>query len=89
VRYSAAVEPSRLRRSREGTWIPNVYELGAGIFFIGYCLFEVPSNLILHKVGARGLANRLACLPVQSTCLKDWLVVNKQIFHFAALVTYG
>jgi MFS transporter, ACS family, tartrate transporter len=30
-----------------------VYGLGAGIFFIGYFLFEVPSNLILHKVGAR------------------------------------
>ena len=26
---------------------------GAGIFFWGYFLFEVPSNLILHKVGAR------------------------------------
>jgi len=30
-----------------------VYGLGAGIFFIGYFLFEVPSNVILHKVGAR------------------------------------
>ena len=29
------------------------YGLGAGIFFIGYFLFEVPSNLILHRVGAR------------------------------------
>jgi len=31
----------------------TVYGLGAGIFFIGYFLFEIPSNLILHKVGAR------------------------------------
>jgi MFS family permease len=31
----------------------TVYGLGAGIFFIGYFLFEVPSNMILHKVGAR------------------------------------
>jgi MFS family permease len=30
-----------------------VYGLGAGIFFWGYCLFEIPSNLILAKVGAR------------------------------------
>ena len=29
------------------------YGLAAGIFFIGYFLFEVPSNLMLHKVGAR------------------------------------
>jgi ACS family tartrate transporter-like MFS transporter len=32
---------------------PAVYGWGAGIFFIGYFLFEVPSNLILEKVGAR------------------------------------
>src|SRR5689334_13006881 len=29
------------------------YGLGAGLFFIGYFLFEVPSNLILERVGAR------------------------------------
>ena len=29
------------------------YGLGAGLFFIGYFLFEVPSNLILHRIGAR------------------------------------
>jgi MFS family permease len=31
----------------------SVYGFGAGVFFLGYFLFEVPSNLILHKVGAR------------------------------------
>ena len=31
----------------------TVYGLGAGIFFIGYFLFEVPSNIIMHRVGAR------------------------------------
>ncbi|WP_316155874.1 MFS transporter [Cupriavidus sp. BIC8F] len=30
-----------------------IYGLGAGIFFVGYLLFEVPSNLILLRVGAR------------------------------------
>ncbi|KLN53023.1 MFS transporter [Variovorax paradoxus] len=30
-----------------------VFAFGAGIFFIGYALFEVPSNLIMHRVGAR------------------------------------
>lgn len=30
-----------------------VYGLGAGIFFVGYFVFEVPSNLILEQVGAR------------------------------------
>jgi D-galactonate transporter len=31
----------------------TIYGLGAGIFFLGYFLFEVPSNIILHRVGAR------------------------------------
>jgi MFS family permease len=31
----------------------TVYGLGAGIFFIGYFAFEVPSNLIMQRVGAR------------------------------------
>ncbi len=31
----------------------TMYGFGAGIFFIAYFLFEVPSNIILHKVGAR------------------------------------
>ena len=31
----------------------QVYAIGAGIFYIGYFLFEVPSNLMLRRVGAR------------------------------------
>lgn len=30
-----------------------MFAFGAGVFFIGYALFEVPSNLIMHRVGAR------------------------------------
>ncbi|ABP34849.1 MFS transporter [Polynucleobacter asymbioticus] len=30
-----------------------VYGFGAGVFFFGYFIFEVPSNIILHRVGAR------------------------------------
>ncbi|KRP74821.1 membrane protein [Pseudomonas paralactis] len=32
---------------------------GAGILFLGYCLFEVPSNLILYRVGARLWISRI------------------------------
>ena len=31
----------------------TVYGFGAGVFFFGYFLFEVPSNLMLHRIGAR------------------------------------
>lgn len=32
---------------------PAAYGFGAGLFFLGYVAFEVPSNLILERVGAR------------------------------------
>ena len=38
----------------------TVYGLGAGIFFLGYFLFEVPSNLILARIGARIWIARIA-----------------------------
>src|SRR5690606_31062394 len=31
----------------------TAYGLAAGLFFLGYCLFEIPSNLVLERVGAR------------------------------------
>ncbi len=37
----------------------TAYGLGAGIFFIGYCLFEIPSNMLLHRVGARAWITRI------------------------------
>src|SRR6476659_1001939 len=42
-----------LEMNRDLDFGPSVYGLGAGIFFLGYCLFEVPSNLVLYRVGAR------------------------------------
>ncbi len=42
-----------LEMNRDLDFGPAVYGLGAGIFFLGYCLFEVPSNLVLYRIGAR------------------------------------
>lgn len=39
-----------------------VYGLGAGIFFLGYVMFEVPSNLLLARVGARKTISRIMVL---------------------------
>jgi len=48
----------------------TVYGLGAGIFFLGYVLAEVPSNIILHKVGARTwIARILVTWGVVSACM--------------------
>jgi sugar phosphate permease len=39
---------------KEEPWFSDaVFATGSGIFFVGYFFFEVPGNLILHRVGAR------------------------------------
>src|SRR6516165_3302905 len=37
----------------------TAFGFGSGVFFLGYCLFEVPSNLVLHRVGARRWISRI------------------------------
>ncbi|PAW76936.1 MAG: MFS transporter [Verrucomicrobia bacterium Tous-C9LFEB] len=44
---------AKLQMLSDLKWSDTIYGFGAGIFFIGYFLFEVPSNIMLHKVGAR------------------------------------
>lgn len=39
-----------------------VYGLGAGLFFAGYLLFEVPSNFLLERIGARATMTRIMIL---------------------------
>jgi ACS family tartrate transporter-like MFS transporter len=42
-----------LAMNEELGFTPEVFGFGAGIFFLGYIAFEVPSNLALHRFGAR------------------------------------
>ncbi len=44
---------AKLQMMKDLGWSDTIYGTGAGMFFIGYFLFEVPSNLILFKFGAR------------------------------------
>ena len=44
---------AKLQMQKDLGFSDTVYGIGAGVFFIGYFLFEVPSNLILERVGAR------------------------------------
>ena len=39
-----------------------IYGIGAGIFYVGYILFEVPSNMVLHKNGVRQTLLRIMLL---------------------------
>ncbi len=42
-----------LQMNRDLGFSATAYGMGAGMFFLGYCLFQVPSNLLLERVGAR------------------------------------
>jgi ACS family tartrate transporter-like MFS transporter len=42
-----------LQMNRDLGFSATAYGMGAGMFFLGYCLFQVPSNLMLERVGAR------------------------------------
>lgn len=50
---------AKLQMMEQLRFSDTIYGLGAGIFFIGYFIFEVPSNIILHKVGARVWIGRI------------------------------
>jgi len=38
-----------------------VFGFGAGVFYLGYLLFEIPSNLVMERIGARKTLARIAC----------------------------
>lgn len=44
---------AKLQMSQDLAFSETVFGLGAGIFFLGYFLFELPSNLLMHRIGAR------------------------------------
>lgn len=53
---------ARLQMNADLGFSDTVYGLGAGMFFVGYFLFEIPSNLILYEVGARRWIARIIML---------------------------
>jgi sugar phosphate permease len=56
-----------------------VYGLGAGIFFIGYFIFEIPSNLILERVGARVWIARI---------MITWGIISAAMFFVTGPVSF-
>jgi MFS family permease len=50
---------ARAQMAQELGFSDAVFGLGAGLFFLGYFAFEVPSNLILYKVGGRRWISRI------------------------------
>ena len=53
---------AKLQMQRDLAFSDAAYGLGAGIFFLGYVLFEIPSNLLLVRIGARKTLARIMIL---------------------------
>jgi len=65
----------------------SVYGFGAGIFFIGYFIFEIPSNVLLHKVGAgRWIARIMVTWAVLSAAT---MFVNSAISFYVVRFLLG
>ena len=62
-------------------WSETVYGLGAGIFFLGYFFFEVPSNLLLQRIGARKTITRIT-LGWGIVCVAMMFTSTPTMFYF-------
>ena len=62
-------------------WSEAVYGLGAGIFFLGYFFFEVPSNLLLQKIGAKKTIMRIT-IGSGITSIVMMFVTTPGMFYF-------
>src|SRR6516225_3847761 len=59
---------------------PATFGFGAGIFFLGYALFEVPSNVILARTGARRWIARIAITWGVLACMMVWVRTPAQFY---------
>jgi MFS family permease len=57
----------------------TIYALGASMFFWGYFLFEVPSNLLLHRLGARFWIARI---------MISWAIISMAVAYTVPLATF-
>ncbi|WP_455814044.1 MFS transporter [Pseudomonas graminis] len=73
---------AKLQMSSDLAFSEAVYGLGAGIFFIGFFFFQVPSNMALHRFGARRL---LAILLVSWAIIAPLTALVTTPFQFYAV----
>ncbi len=71
-----------LQMNRDLRFSSSAFGLGAGIFFVGYALFEVPSNLILVRVGAR---RWIARIMISWGIIASAMMFVRTPIHFYAL----
>ncbi|MCJ2011562.1 MFS transporter [Methylobacterium sp. J-076] len=78
---------AKLEMLAELRFSETVYGIGAGIFFIGYFLCEVPSNLLLEYIGARKTIARITFL--WGLCCVAMMFVTTPLFFYALRLLLG
>jgi len=78
---------ARLGMVRDVGFSDSVIDWGFGIFYVGYLLFEVPSNMLLHRFGARRWITRIMISWGLVSTLTAWAVTPSS--YFAARILLG
>ncbi|CAA2105125.1 Putative tartrate transporter [Methylobacterium bullatum] len=78
---------AKLQMLSDLTFSETVYGIGAGIFFIGYFLCEVPSNLLLEYIGARKTIARITLL--WGACCVAMMFVTTPAFFYVLRFLLG
>ena len=71
---------AKLTMMNDLQWSDAVYGAGAGIFFIGYFFFEVPSNLVLQRIGAKKTIMRITIGWGVTCLLMAWVTTPVQFY---------
>ena len=81
ARQPGLVGFAKLQMASDLAFSDAVYGFGAGVFFIGYFLFEVPSNLLLQKIGAKKTIMRIT-IGWGLTSIAMMFVKTPEMFYF-------
>ena len=78
---------ARLGMVKDAGFSHGVIDWGYGIFYVGYLLFEVPSNMLLRRVGARRWIARIMITWGLVSSLTAWAL--SPVSHLAARILLG
>ena len=82
----ANISYAALQMNKDLHFTPNTYGLAAGIFFIGYFLCEVPSNMALARFGARKWLGRIMITWGIVSIAMAWVVGQTSLFTMRFLL---
>ena len=71
---------AKLQMLQDLKFSETVFGLGAGMFFVGYCLFEVPTNLLLYRIGARKVMTRIMITWGVISCLTMFVTTSTEFY---------